>query len=410
MDGRTSCFWPFEEAGIRKMITEVANRVSPVMVKPSFGRIGIRSLPRSNSPILRLNTICPYYTMFPLSFPFRVLNGAQPNEWVLDPFCGRGTTNFAARLRGIPCIGVDSNPVAAAIAAAKHIMVAKEEVVEVCRSILADTSPPRNVPSGEFWKICYGESTLMDICKIREHLLTCELTESHIALRALMLGILHGQRRKGSPAYLSNQMPRTYATKPEAALRFWNRTGHAPPKIDVLDVVSRRAEFIFTDIPSLVAGNVVLGDSRDINSQMVGGPFKWVITSPPYYGMDSYGPDQWLRNWFMGGPDTVTYGQDGQLSHGGENIFIAELANIWHKVSLVCSPEAHLIIRFGALPSLSRDPGTLLKKSIKGSNCGWRVVTIRNAGTSPRGRRQADQFGKNTGSAIEEIDLYAILE
>lgn len=392
------------------MITGVADRVSPIMFKPSFDSIGIKSLPHSNSPILRLNTICPYYTMFPLSFPFRVLNGAQPSEWVLDPFCGRGTTNFAARLRGIPCVGVDSNPVAAAIAAVKHIMVTKEQVVGLCRSILADKSPPRYVPGGEFWKLCYGESTLVDICKIREHLLAHELTEAHIVLRALMLGILHGQKRKGPPAYLSNQMPRTYATKPEAALRFWNKTGEIPPKINVFDLVSRRAEFIFSDIPPSVAGHVVLGDSRNINSQMVGGPFKWVITSPPYYGMDSYRPDQWLRSWFMGGADTVTYSREGQLSHGGEDNFTVELANVWQKVSLVCSPGAHLIIRFGALPSLYRDPATLLKKSIRDSDSGWKVVTIRNAGTSPRGRRQADQFGKNTGSAIEEIDLYAILE
>ncbi len=76
------------------MITEVADRMSPVTFKPSFDSIGIKSLPHSNSPILRLNTICPYYTMFPLSFPFRVLNGAQPSEWVLDPFCGSGTTSW----------------------------------------------------------------------------------------------------------------------------------------------------------------------------------------------------------------------------------------------------------------------------------------------------------------------------
>ena len=28
----------------------------------------------------------------------------------------------------------------------------------------------------------------------------------------------------------------------------------------------------------------------------------WVVTSPPYYGLRTYGPDQWLRQWFLGGP------------------------------------------------------------------------------------------------------------
>lgn len=55
-------------------------------------------LPR-NAPRLRLNAVCPYFTMFPLDFPYQHLLDAQPGEWVLDPFCGRGTTNYAARLR-----------------------------------------------------------------------------------------------------------------------------------------------------------------------------------------------------------------------------------------------------------------------------------------------------------------------
>lgn len=67
----------------------------------------------------RLNTICPYYTMYPLQFPLRVLRDAQPKKWVLDPFCGRGTTNFAARLLGMNTVGFDTSPIAVAIASAK---------------------------------------------------------------------------------------------------------------------------------------------------------------------------------------------------------------------------------------------------------------------------------------------------
>src|SRR5687768_692706 len=67
-----------------------------------------------------LNAICPYYTMFPLAFPLGVLKRrSQPKQWVLDPFCGRGTTTFAARLLGLSSVGLDSNPLAAALAAAK---------------------------------------------------------------------------------------------------------------------------------------------------------------------------------------------------------------------------------------------------------------------------------------------------
>ena len=60
-----------------------------------------------------LNAVCPYYTMYPLDFPLSVLKKhGKRGDWVLDPFCGRGTTNFAARLLEMPSVGVDSSPVA----------------------------------------------------------------------------------------------------------------------------------------------------------------------------------------------------------------------------------------------------------------------------------------------------------
>ena len=63
-----------------------------------------------------LNGICPYFTMFPLDFPLNILQcRAKHGESVLDPFCGRGTTIFAARLTGLSSVGVDSSPVAAAM-------------------------------------------------------------------------------------------------------------------------------------------------------------------------------------------------------------------------------------------------------------------------------------------------------
>jgi len=54
---------------------------------------------RSASALPPLNGIFPYYTMYPLEFPLRVLHRhTQAGDVVLDPFCGRGTTNLAARI------------------------------------------------------------------------------------------------------------------------------------------------------------------------------------------------------------------------------------------------------------------------------------------------------------------------
>src|SRR5262249_34840423 len=156
-------------------------------------------------------------------------------EWVLDPFCGRGTTILAARLRGLPSVGVDSNPVAGAIAAAKLPQVRPCEIIALARDILTDMrpGPVRATPQGEFWELAYAPATLRDICRIRNYLLRCCSTRTEVALRGVMLGILHGPQTQKVPTYLSNQMPRTYSTKPQPAVRYWRRHRLKPPEIEV---------------------------------------------------------------------------------------------------------------------------------------------------------------------------------
>jgi DNA methylase len=256
-----------------------------------------------------LNAVCPYYTMFPLEFPLRVLRGrCQGEEWVLDPFCGRGITTFAARLLGLPSVGFDSNPLAGALAAAKTPKVSARQVVSTAQYILNRFPDAQEVPRGAFWRKAYNPTTLRQLCRLREGLIESCDTEARLVLRAILLGALHGPMNKsGSSSYLSNQCPRTFAPKPRYALGFWAARDLRPPRIDVLDVVCVRAKRFLNEQPSGITGILRIGDARagDVYADLP--PISCVVTSPPYYGMRTYRQDQWLRNWFLGGPSTVDY-------------------------------------------------------------------------------------------------------
>lgn len=353
-----------------------------------------------------LNTIAPYFTMFPPAFPLSVLGAAS--GLVLDPFCGRGTTLFAARVLGLPSVGVDSSPVATAIAAAKLVDVSPEAVVELASRLLAEVVPGE-VPDGAFWTLAYHPKTLQDICAIREGLELLFDDDTAVALRAIMLGALHGPRGKHVQSYLSNQMPRTYATKPAGAVRYWQRKNLLPEYVSLLDVVGRRAKRAYHEAPPRVSGSVFCADARSVQLPAEIGPVSSVVTSPPYFGMRTYVTDQWLRRWFLGGPSEPDYAMDKQLDMSSPEAFAGDLSKVWRSVASVAADGCTMTIRFGAIPSAPSSPERILRDSLDAAECGWTVKGAVDAGLPTKGRRQAEQFGFVRSKPIEEVDVNVVL-
>ncbi len=88
-----------------------------------------------------LNHICPYYTMFPLAFPQRVLRHARKHQRVVDSFCGRGTTLFAARERRLISYGTDTSPVAVTISRSKLTTATAASVLDAYDTLMKQ--PPQ---------------------------------------------------------------------------------------------------------------------------------------------------------------------------------------------------------------------------------------------------------------------------
>src|SRR5688572_19166760 len=105
------------------------------LVQPTHG-LCVRQIVMARSLAYRkefaFNAICPYYTMFPLEYPLRIIRKhRQRSTTILDPFCGRGTTLYAARKLGVTSYGFDTSPIAAAIARAKLASATVDDVIEL---------------------------------------------------------------------------------------------------------------------------------------------------------------------------------------------------------------------------------------------------------------------------------------
>lgn len=180
-----------------------------------------------------------------------------------------------------------------------------------------------------------------------------------------------------------------------------------PPVVDVVEVVRARARRYLSERPKQTPARIVLGDSR-AKTAFGDHKFRWIITSPPYYGMRTYIPDQWLRSWFLGGPSKVMYRPpEREIDHGSADAFAGDLRKVWSGLATCATETARLVIRFGGIADRDVNPVKLLKTSLMDS--GWRLTTVVSAGDANAGRRQATQFVHGGPAPKEEHDFYAEL-
>lgn len=356
------------------------------------------------------NAICPYFTMFPLEYPMRLLKKHRSDApVVLDPFCGRGTTMYAARKLGLPSYGLDTSPIAVAIAKAKLANASVDDVLGLAETHLSRT--PQKIPTSAFFKEAFSTKTLTELCSLREGLLSeARASNASSILRAAALGCLHGPlpTNVDSPSYFSNQMPRTFSSKPAYSLRYWKENGLRAPNVGVLDVLRKKLVRI-SDLDSETPAShwqVKCGDARLPDSFHLAEKASVIITSPPYYGMRTYEQDQWLRLWFLGGPEEIDYENDRQLRHSGHDDFVADLAKVWANVCKHASKGAHLYVRFGVIPSAKSDAKDLIKSSLTKAGR-WDLISVRTAMTSRAGKRQADYMGRKSKPS-DEYDFHAV--
>jgi len=351
-----------------------------------------------------LNAICPYYTSFPLEYPMSILKKYK-NETILDPFCGRGTTLYASRELGFPAWGIDSSPIAVAISNAKLAIVKPDDVLDLASTLIH--KEPICLPDNEFFQVAFSFETLRQICSIREGLINSQTeSDASVVLRAAMIGCLHGPQTKTiqTASYFSNHMLRTFSPKPVYSIKYWKSNNLKAPKIDVLKVLAKKLHRIPNNFDVIHPSSVIMGDCTDPKTyQDISKRFSLVITSPPYYGMRTYIQDQWLRNWFLGGPDIVDYKIKRQLNHNGQLAFIQSLASALKNLLLSQSDSLNLYVRFGAIPSVKSCAKQIMLSSIEEAT-GWKIVSISES-NNHHGKRQARQM-QCTSKVAPEFDFH----
>ena len=305
----------------------------------------------------KLHALCPYFAMFPHTFArTQILKHTNPDDLILDPFSGRGTTLLEGLLLNRNAIAIDINPLAACITYAKARTPSLADTDKALDSLQAEYRKTDAVPLREeqaelplFFSHAFHPKTLREILFLRNRLcwrnndLECFIT-------SLILGSLHGEMDR-SPSYFSNQMPRTISTKPNYSINYWRKHGLRPKRKDTFAILKARAEFrLQTGVPRN-QGYVALADSRTATHTFASfrGLVDTVVTSPPYLDVTSYEEDQWLRLWYLGGEPRPTYGQVSKDDrHTSSDSYWQFLADVWQGIAPLLSKRAILVCRIGS--------------------------------------------------------------
>jgi len=349
--------------------------------------------------------------MFPESFAEKWIDRlTRRGDYVLDPFCGRGTAPFQALLMGRNAVASDINPVAYCVSRAKtnspslasvrrRITILEREFELEAENLETER---RKLPV--FFRHAYRLRTLRQLLFLR-HRLKWRRSDGDCMIAALVLGSLHGESNR-SLSYLSNQMPRTISTKPDYSIRFWRTHGYKPPQRDVFELLRKKLNFRYESSPPNGHALMFHEDFRELPRliKVFHKPIKCAITSPPYMNVTNYEEDQWLRIWFLGGSPKPTYGKISKDDrHLRPEKYWDLISDIWRVLGLILHKRADVVIRIGG-KNLSTDQ--IVNGLVGASVFSRRTIKLANCEISEIKKKQTDSFRPGTQGCSLEVDCH----
>ena len=233
-------------------------------------------------PVLRLYR---YKEAFAFGFVEEFINrfGLTEKDYLFDPFCGMGTTLFAAMQGRIPSIGIDRLPVAAFVAQTLPLFLAAEqsaikETYEMLKARVPEATPAEVASDVAIMKIAFPPDMLLSLRKWKG-----AIDELRSPLRDIFLLL-----------FFSILEPCSYTSKDGQFLRLKREKRLADPG----EMLQRGVQDAEKDILLFrqIWGNgqqrqtptVQLADARDLSQVCFEKPPTALITSPPYANRYDY--------------------------------------------------------------------------------------------------------------------------
>ncbi|MFQ6074013.1 MAG: DNA methyltransferase [Candidatus Bathyarchaeia archaeon] len=297
------------------------------------------------------NKRLPLYNWFPFkeafsrNFVTSMLDQFDIREgsWVLDPFCGVGTTLLAAKERGVNAVGVDAHPVFAFVSQAKthdyNLKILRESKREF---FSRKFEKPSLEETNSLLKKAFSRYALEDILFSKSEI---SMIKDRIVRDFLVLALVVSAMRV------------SYAVKDGAVVRFFKR--RHPPLRKVFKATVRRFVRHLRKAKFKPCKIVVRqGDARQLEF-LETESFDAVVTSPPYLNKLEYtrafDVEEALLKELIGIDSTKAF-LGASLEEGGKSVFpklkLPDITKAYLFDMKLCLREMYRVLRKGGKAAL----------------------------------------------------------
>ncbi len=229
----------------------------------------------------------------------------QENDFVYDPFLGRGTTIIEAALINRQVIGNDINPLSSILAEPRLLIPDFQKLERYLKNIPFKKGLKADIDLSMF----YHPDTESEIVSLRNYILNKEknndLNEFDKWIRMVATNRLTGHSKGFFSVYT---MPPNQAVLPDRQIKINEKRNQKPEYKNVKELILKKTKSLIKNITPLQQKQLnkihktaifLNKDARETN-EISDNYVQLTVTSPPFLDVVQYAKDNWLRGWFNG--------------------------------------------------------------------------------------------------------------
>jgi len=236
---------------------------------------------------------------------FFITNLTKENDFVYDPFLGRGTTIIEAGLLNRQVIGNDVNPLSKILSESRFLIPKMIDLVNYLEKIPFQRDIKADIDLSMF----YYPDTESEIVSLRNYILEKEknnkLTKLDKWIRMVATNRLTGHSKGFFSVYT---MPPNQAVSQKRQIKINEKRNQKPEYRNVKKLIIRKTISLIKDISILqrktlkqIHNTAIFLNNDARETKTIPDNFvQLTVTSPPFLNIVQYAKDNWLRGWFNG--------------------------------------------------------------------------------------------------------------